>query len=185
MTEAALQDAKRKMDGAVHALDRDLMGVRTNRASPGLVDHIRVDYHGTEMPLNQLAQISVGDARMLVIQPWDKSAVQMIEKAIQKSDLGIMPRVEKDLLRINLPPLTEERRRDIMKMVSRRTEEGRIAVRNVRREAQDKIRTAEKGGDISEDQSKRFQTQLQKLTDDAIARIDGALKKKEADVLQV
>lgn len=185
MTETAMQDAKRKMDSAVNALDRDLQGVRTNRASPGLVENIQVDYHGTVMPLNQLAQITVGDARMLVIQPWDKTAVQMIEKAVQKSDLGIMPRVEKDLLRINLPALTEERRRDIMKLVTRRAEEGRIAVRNVRREAQDKIRTAEKGGEISEDQSKRFQTQLQKLTDDSIVRIDGALKKKESDILQV
>jgi ribosome recycling factor len=185
MTEATVQDAKRKMDGAVQALERDLAGVRTNRASPGLVDSIRVDYHGAEMPLNQLAQISVGDARSLVIQPWDKSAVQMIEKAIQKSDLGIMPRVEKDLLRLTLPPLTEERRRDIVKMVHKRTEEARIAIRNVRRDAIDRIRAAEKSSEISEDQSKRFQTQLQKLTDDSTARVDASMKKKETEVMQV
>jgi ribosome recycling factor len=185
MTEAVMQDARKKMDGAAQALERDLAGVRTNRASAGLVDGIRVDYHGTEMPLNQMAQISVGDARTLVIQPWDKSAIGMIEKAIQKSDLGIMPRVDRDVLRLSLPPLTEERRKDIVKMVSKRTEEARIAVRNVRRDAIDRLKAAEKSGEISEDQSKRFQTQVQKLTDDAVARVDTAMKKKEAEVMQV
>ncbi len=185
MTEAALQDAKRKMDGALQALDRDYAGVRTNRASPGLVDQIRVDYHGTEMPLNQLAQVSVGDARTLVIQPWDKTAVPMIDKAIQKSDLGIMPRVDKDVIRITMPALTEERRRDIVKLLRKRGEEAKIGLRNVRREAQDAIRAAEKAGENTEDQSKRFQTQLQKLTDESVAKVDASGSRKEAEVMQV
>ncbi len=185
MTEAALTEAKHKMDGTVQALDRDLVGVRTNRASSGLVEHIKVDYHGTVMPLNQMAQISVADSRSLVIQPWDKSALGMIEKALQKSDLGIMPKVEKDLLRLSMPPLTEERRREISKMVSKRGEESRISIRNIRRDALDKIKAAEKAGETSEDQAKRFQTQVQKLTDEGIAKVDAALKKKEAEVMQV
>jgi ribosome recycling factor len=185
MTEAAIEEAKRKMEGAVQALERDLAGVRTSRASPGLLENIKVDYHGTVMPLNQLAQISVGDARMLVIQPWDKSAISMIEKAIQKSELGVMPKVERDLLRVTLPPLTEERRRDITKLVSRRAEEARIAIRNVRRDALDKVKAAEKSGEISEDQSRRFQTLVQKLTDDTIGKVDSSLKRKEAEVMLV
>ena len=173
------------MDATVQALDRDLIGVRTNRASPGLVEHIKVDYHGTVMPLNQMAQITVAEARSLVIQPWDKSALGMIEKALQKSDLGVMPKVEKDLLRLIMPALTEERRRDINKMVGKRGEESRISIRNIRRDALDKIKAAEKSSELSEDQSKRFQTQVQKLTDEGIAKVDAALKKKEAEIMQV
>ena len=173
------------MDSAVASLDRDLAGVRTNRASPGLVETIRVDYHGTEMPINQLAQVTVGDGRSLVIQPWDKTALGMIEKAIQKSDLGIMPRVEKDAIRLVVPPLTEERRRDIVKSSGRRAEEARISVRNVRREAMDRLKVAEKSGELSEDLSKKFQAQVQKLTDEAVTRVDTSFKKKEAEVLQV
>ncbi|MSQ08886.1 MAG: ribosome recycling factor [Dehalococcoidia bacterium] len=185
MTEAALSEARHKMDATVQALDRDLIGVRTNRASPGLVEHIKVDYHGTVMPLNQMAQITVAEARSLVIQPWDKSALGMIEKALQKSDLGVMPKVEKDLLRLIMPALTEERRRDINKMVGKRGEESRISIRNIRRDALDKIKAAEKSSELSEDQSKRFQTQVQKLTDEGIAKVDAALKKKEAEIMQV
>ena len=185
MTEAALQEARKKMEGAVQALDRDMLAVRTNRPSPGLVEHIRVDYHGTDMPLNQLAQVSVGDGRTLVIQPYDKSAVSMIEKAIQKSSLGVMPRVDKDVLRLMMPPLTEERRRDIVKMVRQRGEEARVGLRNVRRDAQEKIRAAEKGKEVSEDQAKRLQAQLQKATDEFVAKVDSAITRKETEVLQV
>jgi ribosome recycling factor len=173
------------MDGALQALQRDLHGVRTGRASTGLVESIRVDYYGSEMPLDQLAQISVGDGRMIMIQPYDKTAVQSIVKAIQTSDLGMNPNVDGDLIRLNVPPLTEERRRDIVRMVRKRAEEARVAVRNVRRDAQDRIRNMQKGSEISEDESRRALADLQKATDAAVARVDSSTGAKEKEVMQV
>lgn len=185
MIDDTLKDAKKRMDGAVQAYERDLAGVRTNRASPGLVSNVKVDYHGTEMPLDQIAQITVGDTRMLIVQPWDKTAINMISKAIQASDVGMAPNVDGDIIRLNLPPLTEERRRDIVKMVRQRAEEAKIAVRNVRRDAIDTIRDIEKEGECSQDDSKRAQTRVQTLTDEATASIDKSTSAKEAELMQV
>ena len=185
MTTEILADGGRRMDLTVEAFNRDMSGVRTGRASPGLVESIRVDYEGVEMPLGQLAQISVPDARMLLIQPWDRTALAAIERAIQVSDLGMQPNVDGQLIRLVVPPLTEERRRDIVKMVGRRAEEARIAVRNVRRDAMDRLRTGERDGDFSQDESRRAMGHLQQATDGTIARVDEAASTKEEEVMQV
>ena len=185
MTQESLEDGRRRMDGAVSAYDKDMSGVRTGRASTGLVDNVRVDYHGTEMPLNQIAQINVGDARLLVIQPWDKSSVRNVVRAIQMADIGLQPSVDGDLIRIVVPPLTEERRRDIVKMVTRRAEEAKVAIRNVRRDVQGRIRNMERDGEVSQDLARRAQDDLQKLTDDAIKMVDAASSSKEKEVMQV
>ena len=185
MTQESLEDGRRRMDGAVNAYDKDMAGVRTGRASTGLVDNVRVDYHGTEMPLNQIAQINVGDARLLVIQPWDRSSVRSVVRAIQMADIGLQPSVDGDLIRIVVPPLTEERRRDIVKMVNRRAEEAKVAIRNVRRDVQGRIRNMERGGEVSQDLARRAQDDLQKLTDDAIKMVDAASSSKEKEVMQV
>ena len=185
MTQESLEDGRRRMDGAVSAYDKDMSGVRTGRASTGLVDNVRVDYHGTEMPLNQIAQINVGDARLLVIQPWDKSSVRNVVRAIQMADIGLQPSVDGDLIRIVVPPLTEERRRDIVKMVTRRAEEAKVAIRNVRRDVQGRIRNMERDGEVSQDLARRAQDDLQKLTDDATKMVDAASSSKEKEVMQV
>ena len=185
MTQESLEDGRRRMDGAVNAYDKDMAGVRTGRASTGLVDNVRVDYHGTEMPLNQIAQINVGDARLLVIQPWDKSSVRNVVRAIQMADIGLQPSVDGDLIRIVVPPLTEERRRDIVKMVTRRAEEAKVAIRNVRRDVQGRIRNMERDGEVSQDLARRAQDDLQKLTDDAVKMVDAASSSKEKEVMQV
>lgn len=185
MTQESLEDGRRRMDGAVNAFDKDMTGVRTGRASTGLVENVRVDYHGTDMPLNQIAQINVGDARLLVIQPWDRSSVQSVVRAIQIADIGLQPSVDGDLIRIVVPPLTEERRRDIVKMVSRRAEEAKVAIRNVRRDVQGRIRRMERDGEVSQDLARRAQDDLQKLTDDAIEMVDEASRNKETEVMQV
>ena len=185
MTTEILEDAGRRMDRTGEAFARDLHGVRTGRASPGLVENIRVNYQGTQMPLNQLAQIAAPDARLIVVQPWDRTAVGAIERAILVSDLGMQPNVDGQLIRLVVPPLTEERRRDIVKMVRRRAEEARIAVRNVRREAMDGLRAGERDGVFSQDESHRARAQLQQATDAAIARIDDAAATKEQEVMQV
>ena len=185
MTTEILGDAGRRMDNAVEAFRRDMNGVRTGRASPGLVESIRVNYEGVEMPLGQLAQISAPDARMLLIQPWDRTALAAIERAIQVSDLGMQPNVDGQIIRLVVPPLTEERRRDIVRMVRRRTEEARIAVRNVRRDAMDQLRTGERNGDFSQDEFHRARGRLQQATDGTIARVDDVARTKEEEVMQV
>lgn len=185
MLQETLSEAKQRMTDSVEALKRDMIGVRTGRASTGLVDNLRVDYFGTEMPLNQLAQISVGDARMLVIQPWDKNAVDPIARAIQNSDLSISPNIDGQIIRLNLPPLTEERRRDLVKMVKTRGEEAKISIRSTRRDAQDTIREIEKEGEAPQDDCQRALKDLQKLTDDATADIDAEAAAKGEEVMQV
>ncbi len=185
MTTEILRDTGRRMDGAVEAFSRDMNGVRTGRASPGLIEGIKVNYGGLEMPLSQLAQINTQDARMLLIQPWDKTALAAIERAIQMSDLGMQPNVDGQVIRLVVPPLTEERRRDIVKGVRKRAEEARIAVRNVRRDAMDRLRSGERDGDFSQDESHRAKGQLQQATDGTIARVDEAASTKEEEVMQV
>jgi ribosome recycling factor len=185
MLQETLDEAKQRMSSSVEALKREMSGVRTGRASTGLVDNLKVDYFGSKMPLNQLAQISVGDARLLVIQPWDKNAVDPIAKAIQNSDLSISPNIDGAIIRLNLPPLTEERRRDLVKVLKARGEEAKISIRNARRDAQDTIRMIEKEGEAPQDDCQRALKDLQKLTDDASGWIDTEAATKEEEVMQV
>ena len=185
MLEETLGEAKKRMSDTVEALKRDMSGVRTGRASTGLVDNLKIDYFGSEMPLNQLAQINVGDSRMLVIQPWDKNAVDPIAKAIQNSDLSISPNIDGAIIRLNLPPLTEERRRDLIRSLKARSEESKVSIRGSRRDAQDTIRMIEKEGEASQDDCQRAQKDLQKLTDDAVAAIDLESTAKEEEVMQI
>jgi ribosome recycling factor len=185
MLDETLADAKKRMSDTVEALKREMAGVRTGRAATGLVDNLKVDYFGSEMPMNQLAQISVGDARLIVIQPWDKNAVDPIAKAIQNSDLSISPNIDGQIIRLNLPPLTEERRRDLVRSVKARCEESKISIRGSRRDAQDMIRSIEKEGEASQDDCQRALKDLQKLTDDAVAEVDTEAEAKSEEVMQV
>jgi ribosome recycling factor len=180
-----LLDADTKMDSAVEALRRDLAGVRTGRAHPSLIENMHVDYYGAATPLKQLGNIAAPEARLLTIQVWDRGAVKAIEKAIQASDLGLNPAIDGQTIRLPIPALTEQRRKDMVKQVHNKVEEARVAVRNVRRHHHDELRKIEKDGKCSQDELKRHEEDLQKLTDRHIATIDGEGKKKEADLLEV
>jgi ribosome recycling factor len=185
MVQETIEDARQRMHGALTSFRRELSGVRTSRANPALVENLDVDYFGTRMQLNQLAQISAGDSRMLVIQPWDRNAINIIAKAIQQSDLGMTPQIDGDAIRLNIPPMTEERRRDVMKMVRTRAEDAKVSIRNVRKDARETIRAMEKDGEIGQDDSKRAQEQLQKVTDEATGEVDQSTAAKETEVMQV
>jgi len=185
MIDDILLDAEEKMEASVGALKRELASLRTGRATPSLVEHIKVDYAGVPTPLNHLAGISVPGARYLVIQPWDKSTIQSIEKAILKSDLGLTPSNDGNVIRLNIPPLSEERRQELAKLVHKRVEEGRITIRNTRREAMEEMRALEKDSQISQDELKRSLGQLQKLTDTLIASADQIGQDKEAELKEV
>jgi ribosome recycling factor len=180
-----LLSADERMDGAITALKRELNGIRSGRAHPSLIETLDVEYYGTVTPLKQLGSINAPEARMLTIQVWDRGAVRAIEKAIQSSDLGLNPAIDGQTIRLPFPPLTEQRRKDLVKLVHHKTEEARVAVRNVRRHANDELRKAEKEGGVSQDELKRREDELQKLTDQHIATIDGEGKKKEAELLEV
>ncbi|HZS32368.1 MAG TPA: ribosome recycling factor [Methylomirabilota bacterium] len=183
-TQAVHKDAETRMQGALDALGREFAGVRTGRASAALLEGIRVDYYNTPTPVNQVASVSVPDARTLVIQPWDQSVLPKIEKAIQKSDLGLTPANDGKLIRLSIPPLNEERRKQLAKSVGKLAEEARVAVRNVRREAKEKVKALLKDRKISEDDERRSETELQKLTDRYVQRIDELLRKKEQEILE-
>lgn len=185
MTHEALTDIEPKMQRAVDAMERDFAGIRTGRASTALVERITVDYYGAQTPLNQVAGISTPDAHLIVIQPWDRSVLAAIEKAITKSDIGLMPNVDGTVVRLNVPPLTEERRKEMVKQVRRRTEEGRVEVRNHRREAADRLKKGLRDGALSEDEERRELDNLQKLTDRYIEAIDSRADRKEAEILEV
>ena len=185
MASQALTNIELKMRKSLEVLRRELAGIRTGHATPSLVEHIRVDYAGVPTPLNQIAGISAPEANLLVIQPWDPGILNSIEKAVLKSELGLNPASDGRVIRLNIPPLTEERRHELIKVVRRRVEEGRIAVRNLRREAMDELKAAEKDKDISQDEHKRLQNQLQKLTDSFISSIDEIARDKEAEVMKV
>jgi len=185
MLDETLADARKRMSDTVEALKREMGSVRTGRAATGLVENLKIDYFGSEMPLNQLAQINVGDARLLVIQPWDKNAIDPIAKAIQNSDLSISPNIDGAIIRLNLPSLTEERRRDLVRSLKARSEESKISIRNTRRDAQDTIRMIEKEGEASQDDCQRAQKDLQNLTDDAVEKIEVEAAAKEEQVMQV
>ena len=185
MTHKALTAIEPKMQRAVDAMERDFAGIRTGRASTALVERIVVDYYGAQTPLNQLAGISTPDAHLIVIQPWDRSVLSAIEKAITKSDIGLVPNVDGTVVRLNVPPLTEERRREMVKQVRRRTEDARVEVRNHRREAADHLKKALRDGDLSEDEERRELENLQRLTDRHIEAIDARAERKEAEILEV
>jgi len=185
MMGEVLLDAEKKMLKAIEALEHDLTTIRTGRANPSLVDRLQVEYYGTDTLLNQLASISVPEARLLVIQPWDKSSMSAIEKAILKSDLGLTPSNDGTVIRIALPQLTEDRRRDLVKMVHKRVEEGRVGIRNVRREAHDDIRTLRKENMATDDDVKDGEQKLQRITDGFIAEADRHGQQKEIEVMAV
>lgn len=185
MTADLFADAERRMQKAVETLKSDLAAIRTGRASSALVERIQVDYYGTPTPINQVASISVPEARLLVIQPWDRKMLSDIEKAIQKSDLGINPNNDGQVIRLNIPPMTEERRRDLVKSLHKKMDEHKIAIRNVRRDVQDKLRDREKKKEVSEDELKRSTERLQKLTDRYIDEMDKVGKSKEQEILEV
>ncbi len=185
MIKELLDDAKKRMAKSVETFKNEVARVRTGRASVALLDGIKVDYYGTQMPLNQMATITVQEARLIVIQPWDVSAISAIEKAIQKSELGLNPVNDGKVIRISVPPLTEERRKELVKMVRKMAEEARVAVRNIRRDILDDLKDLKKEGEISEDDFYRAQDQLQKITDEYIGKIDKILEQKEKDIMTV
>jgi ribosome recycling factor len=185
MMHEALIAIEPKMQRAIEAMERDFATVRTGRASTGMVERITVDYYGTQTPLNQVAGISTPDPHLIVIQPWDRSVLSAIEKAITKSDIGLVPNVDGTVVRLNVPPLTEERRREMVKQVRRRTEDARVEVRNHRREAADALKKALRDGDLSEDEERRELENLQKLTDRHIEAIDARADRKETEILEV
>ena len=185
MTDDILVKIEIKMEASIDVLSRELATIRTGRASPGLVEHIRIEYAGVPTPLNQMASISVPEARYLVIQPWDRGTIRDIEKAILKSDLGLTPSSDGNVIRLNIPPLSEERRQELIKLVHRRVEEGRVAVRNLRRDAASTLKQLEKNKEISQDELKRALGKLQKLTDTFIADAERAGQDKEAQLKEV
>ena len=185
MTDNILKNADSKMKKTVEALIKELSSIRTGRASPALVEHIKIDYHGVITPLIQVASISVPEPRTIAIHPWDRTIINSIDKAILKSDLGLNPVNDGNNIRISLPVLTEERRKDLIKAVHKRLEESRITIRNLRRESVDELKTAEKNKEISQDQNIRAAEQLQKLTDSHIESINRIGKDKESEILEV
>ena len=185
MTADIFDDAERRMKKAVEALRLDLAAIRTGRASSALVERIQVDYYGAPTPINQVSQISVPEARLIVIQPYERRLLADIEKAIQKSDLGINPNNDGQVIRLNIPPLNEERRRDMVKVLHKKLDEHKVAVRNIRRDTQDKLQDREKKKEISEDELKRSKDRLQKLTDKYIDEMDKVGKTKEHEILEV
>jgi ribosome recycling factor len=182
--QAVQKDAETRMQGALDALAREFAGVRTGRASTALLEGVRVDYYDTPTPLNQVASVSVPDARTLMIQPWDQSVLTKIERAIQKSDLGLTPVNDGKVIRLAIPPLNEERRKQLAKSVGKLAEEARVAIRNVRREAKEKVKGFLKDKEISEDDERRSEAELQKLTDRSTQKVDELLKKKEQEILE-
>jgi ribosome recycling factor len=185
MIEDVLADAKDRMGKAVEALRKELATIRTGRAHPGLIENLRVDYYGAPTPLNQLATINVPEPRLLTIQPWDQQSLGAIEKAILKSDLGLNPSNDGSIIRLAIPQLTEERRKELVKVVRKKVEEGRVAVRNVRRDRHDELRRLQKEKEISEDAQYLAQEELQKLTDSFIQEVERVGEEKEAELLAV
>ena len=185
MIEELIQDAVRRMDHTVEHTHHEFNGVRTGRASAALLDRIQIDYYGTPTPLKQLATINVPEPRMLTIQPFDPQSVRQIEKAIQESDLGLTPSNDGKLIRLPIPQLTEERRKELVKVVRQRAEEGRVAIRNVRRDAMKHLEELVRNGDVGDDEERRAEDRVQKLTDEHVHKIDDLLKRKEAEIMEV
>ncbi len=184
MLDDIYQDTRESMDKTIASLKSELSRVRTGRANLSLLDGIRVDYYGTLTPLNQMASLSVPESRLITIQPWDATVIKEIEKAILKSDLGLTPSNDGKIIRIAIPPLTEERRKQLAKSVHKTCEEHKIAIRNLRRDANEMLKSLKKDGDISEDAAFKGQDQVQKITDEFIAQIDSIYKDKEKEILE-
>lgn len=185
MTKEVNTQAKEKMHKVVESLTHELSTIRTGRATISLLDGIRVNYYGSNIPLNQVANLAVQEPRLLIIQPWEKNMLPVIEKTILASDLGLTPSNDGTVIRLPIPQLTEERRRGLVKLVRKLAEEGRVTVRNIRREANEIIKTKEKKGEISEDDSRETQKEIQEITDNFIKQIDEVLEKKEEEIIQV
>lgn len=185
MIPELLKDAEHRMTKAVEAAQHDFTTLRTGRANPVLLDGIQVDYYGSKMPLNQLAGVSAPEPRLLVIAPWDKGAIAPIEKAIMNSELGMTPQSDGSVIRLQVPYLTEERRKELIKVLHKKTEDHKIAVRNVRRDVNERLKDLEKKHEISEDENKRAQDQVQKFTDKYIERIDDLAKTKQTELMEV
>jgi ribosome recycling factor len=181
----AIKEADGRMRRALEAVRSELAGIRTGRASPGLVEHLRVDYHGVPTPLIQLATITAPEVRLLVIQPWERAALSIIEKAIQRSDIGINPSNDGHSIRLVLPQLTEERRRELVRLVRKRVEEGKVVLRNIRRDALEEVRAMEKRKELPEDERRRATEQLQKVTDGFMAQAEALEKAKEAELMEI
>jgi len=185
MAKMVIEDADERMEKTIEHLTKDFAGLRAGRANPAMLDKISVEYYGTPTPIKQLGNIGVPEPRLLVIQPWDKTTIPDIEKAIMKSDLGVKPSNDGNVIRIAIPSLTEERRKDLVKLVRKRAEEAKVAVRNIRRDANDFLKSMEKDGEISEDENKKRLDEIQKLTDKHIKEIDKLIVGKEKDIMEV
>ena len=183
--EDFLADAKRRMDKSIEATHHEFNSIRTGRASPALLDRITIDYYGTPTPLKSLASISAPEARLLVVQPFDPGAIKNIERAVQESDLGLTPSNDGKIVRLPIPPLTEERRKDLVKVVRRVAEEGKVAIRNVRRDIMQHLKELVVNGDVGDDEERRAEQQVQKITDEHTKSIDDLLKVKEAEIMEV
>lgn len=184
MIEETYEETRDRMGKTIGALKNELKKVRTGRASLSLLDGIRVDYYGTPTPLNQMASLSVPESRLITIQPWDVSVIKEIEKALLKSDLGLTPSSDGKIIRISIPPLTEQRRKELVKLVNKMCEEHKVGVRNIRRDSNELIKSFKKDGDISEDEAFKAQDQIQKITDEHIKLIDDIYKEKEKEILE-
>ncbi|SDN29059.1 ribosome recycling factor [Alkalicoccus daliensis] len=185
MSKTVLNQAEEKMNKSVEAFSRELSTIRAGRANPSLLDKVQVEYYGAITPLNQLATISVPEGRMLLITPFDKTSIQNIEKGIQKADLGLSPNNDGNVIRISIPALTDERRKELIKIIGRYAEEAKVAVRNIRRDSNDELKKLQKDGEMTEDDLKRSQEEVQKLTDKTIKTVDEYAKNKEAEVKEV
>lgn len=185
MNDEVISTARQGMNKAIDALKKDLSRVRTGRASTAILDEVVVDYYGTPTPLNQVGTLSVPEPRLITIQPWEKSLIPQIEKAILKSDLGLTPNSDGQIVRISFPPLTEERRREMVKLARRLGEDAKIAIRNVRREANETLKKLEKEKEISEDDLKRGEKDIQDLTDSFVQKVDETIDKKEKEVMEI
>jgi len=185
LIDEVLLAANTKMGKTIEALRKELATIRTGRATPALVDDIRVDYYGTPTPLKQIATVSVPEARLLLIQPWDSSMLSSIKKAILKSELGLNPTSDRDVIRLTIPQLSEERRKELVRAVHKRAEDGRVALRNIRRDALEDLRKLEREKEISQDEQKRAQEHLQELTDSFIATVGKVAEDKEAELLEI
>jgi ribosome recycling factor len=185
MVNQVKTQAQEKMEKAIQVLKKDLLTLRAGRANPAILDKVQVEYYGSEMPINQMANISTPDPRTLLIQPWDKSALGEIERAILKSELGLTPNNDGNVIRITIPPLTEQRRNELVKVARKMGEEAKVAIRNIRRDANDELKKMEKNGEIPEDMSRRGQDEIQKLTDRFIKEADQVISAKEKEIMEI
>jgi ribosome recycling factor len=185
MSDDLLRSAEVRMAKSIEAFHRELTTIRTGRANPSLIEHVQVEAYETKVPINQVASISAPEAHLILIQPWDRNTIQAIERALQRSELGLNPSNDGHLIRLPVPPLNEERRKELVRMVKGRAEEARVAIRNIRRDDLEQVRRLEHDSEISEDQSQRVQVQLQKVTDRFVEQIEEAARRKEAELLEV